>query len=152
MNKFDVIRNNILPGDILLSRGKLDSTCQTTPTGVRGFWRHAFLYLGNGEVLRHDSQGIYQWSIDSIDKCLSDDLSIGVFRVKKGLLEKEFDSILDSIQKVLNINYNGFYFSFNPEELILIGYKGIGIELCDLPVWKIQPADFDESSITVRIA
>jgi len=139
----------IRPGDILLHRRKTDPRRQKTPDGVFGYWRNAYLCLENKRamccldgmcmriilpMLLEGSQGDY-----------------ALFRLRDELKENQFRQMIDGIVEALQIDYNGFHFTFSQEELICIGYKSIGVDISPDEMWKTTPLDFDKSLATVRV-
>ena len=150
MNKVKAnILANVRPGDILLHRRKKDPLRQKTPDGIFGYWRHAFLYLGNNRVLACAEGMCFKAVLPMFIDVKNNDYAI--FRLRDELEKEQFEKIVEAILDVLKLEYNGFHFTFSQEELIAIGYKKIGINFSDNPEWKTTPLDFDKSLATVRV-
>lgn len=148
MGRIEQLVANVMPGDILLCRGKRDPLRQRTPDGICGFWRDAFLCLDNGEIMYCEDG---KCETAPLLAAVIEEKDFGLFRKKTHLSNEEFDQVVDSIIDSLRMEYNGFHFMFNQEELIHLGYNSIGVDLTGKPQWKASPIDFDMSTETVRI-
>ena len=149
VNVRDLIKDNVQPGDILLSRRRRDPIRQATLDGVHGYWRYAFLCLEDDQVLVCCNGTCKRTPISSL---LTDgEYDFGLFRVITDLTTDDFDRVREGILRLLAWEYNGFHFTYSQEELICIGYEDIGLDLVDYPCWKTTPIDFDKSPYTIRI-
>lgn len=172
MTNHQAILDNIQVGDILLSR-KINSPISKIIGGVtKSQWAHSFLYIGDGKIIESDWDGVV---INHIEYYLNDKYSVGLFRVKPPLSESEKEVLVETARKKLGIKYGYlqlFWFlilrilgkSEDPDwsldvskgmvcsEMMAAAYQEIGRSIKNLPPSQIEPVDFDDSPITIRIA
>lgn len=149
MSTADKVLDHIRPGDILLHRKRTDPRREKTPDGIFGYWRNAYLCLGNKRAMCCLEGMCMKIILPMLLHESKDDYAL--FRLRDELKEGQFEEVIEGITEALQIDYNGFHFTFSQEELICIGYKNIGIDICNGPEWKTVPLDFDRSLATVRI-
>ena len=147
--KLSILLSNIRPGDILLHRRKKDPVRQKTDSGIFGYWRNAYLCLENERVVCCAEGICFSVLLPMLLEGSED--SYALFRLRDELEEGQFEQIVEGMIEVLKIDFNGFHFKFTQEELICIGYKNIGVTICDGPEWRATPIDFDRSSSIVRV-
>lgn len=171
-NNLQKIKDNIRPGDILLSR-KPGSPISETIRGItRSKWSHSFLYLGDGKIIDDLSDGV---QIRKLDAYFNGDFELGLFRVTPDLTQEELQSLSLTIRKKIGLKYSWIKLlwlgllhllgkSEDPDwalplkqgvicsELIAWAYLKIGRPLKDLPPEIMEPVDLDESKVTIRLA
>ena len=171
MNNYQAIRNNVIIGDILLTRD-IDSPISKVISGVtHGYWSHIILYLGDGKILETNEKGVY---IRSLEDYLDGSYDLGLFRIKPPLENKILQKVVQEARKLTGTHYNWLQLfwqfilrlcgkSEDPDfsldvgpgmictEVVATAYKRVGIEFKSIPPHQMEPIDFDESSITVRI-
>lgn len=162
MSNYVAIRANAKPGDIILLR-QHDSPVSIFRNGaIRGYWTDALLYIGNEQVLDHTIQPLLSY--------FNGEYCLGLFRVTPKLPDKKLDKISKSVCKSLMIRGNfiqrclWYIYKVLKGKAVLtenrvkctlaiaIAYRKMGIQFKQLPPYKIDPMDFDESPLTVRIA
>lgn len=171
MNNHEAIRNNIKAGDILLSRNKKAPISKIISGVTRSYWSHAFLYIGEGKILESSIGGV---AIHPLEKYLNNIYDVGLFRINKDLLEEEIFALIKNARKFAGISYGYLQLAWflilrlfgkseDPDwsidvdegmvcsELVANAYETIGIKFKDLPPHQIEPADLDESKMTIRI-
>ena len=153
------------PGDIVLTRNKLDPLRAYTGDRIAGFWRDAYFCIGGGKVIYVQNGKV---GIQELFECFSDDRHVGLFRSKDGLTKKEQRKVVRAARKMMGIRYN----------LVRLFWRCLGKLFKkkgdpDLGTWnkttltgsefvaKIYsrlnmsfgptPVDFDHSQLTVRI-
>ena len=171
-NNHQAIRDNVIVGDMLLSR-KVNSPISRVIAGItRSNWSHSFLYIGDDKIIESDWNGVV---IKRLEYYLNDKFTVGLFRVKPELTEDETDRLVKEMRKLLGIHYGYLQLVWqfilrligrneDPDwaidvdtgmicsEAMATAYKKIGRQIKNLPPHQTEPEDFDSSSITIRIA
>jgi len=172
MNNHDAIRNNIQPGDILLSRNK-KMPLSTIIAGVtKSYWSHSFFYIGDNKIIESSIGGV---AIHPLDKYLNNTYDVGLFRLKDRPSQEEIEKVIKVARKKAGLSFGYcqilwylilrlFGKSEDPDwaldidhgmvcsELVAYAYESIGVHFKNLPPHQIEPGDIDESSLTIRIA
>jgi len=172
MSNHQKIKDEILPGDILLSCHKRHPISKVISGITRSNWSHTFLYIGDNKIIESDWDGVV---IKPLDHYLNDTYRVGLFRVTPELTEEESKQVIVEARKMLGIHY-GFWqliwqfilrvccksedpdWALNVDsgvicsEMVAKAYKKIGKKFKNLPPHQMEPVDFDDSPITVRIA
>lgn len=166
------IRDKVLPGDILLSCHKKHPISKVIAGITRSNWSHTFMYLGDGKILESNWDGVI---IRPLEYYLNNEYCVGLFRVTPELDEKQTKKVIKEARKMLGIHYGFLQLlwqfilricgkSEDPDwnldvdtgvictEVVAKAYQKIGIQFKDLPPHQMEPVDFDDSLITVRIA
>jgi len=166
------ILHNIQCGDILLVRNK-SSTLSIIIAGVtHSNWSHSVLCLGDRQILNDTEVGVH---IDDIGVYLTPEYSVGLFRVVNELSSKDKQLLVKAAYKLVGTKYAWWQLvwdflirligkSEDPDwgidvdkqgmvcsEMIARIYNKIGIRFKNLKPSQMEPVDFDESSITIRI-
>lgn len=172
MSNHQLIRDNIIKGDILLSCHKTHPISQVIAGVTKSNWSHAFLYIGDDKFIHSFFNGV---EIKPLDFYLNDEYRVGLFRHKPPLGEGVADKVIKAARKMLGIHYSFLQLFWqlilricgkneDPDwsldvspgmictELIAKAYETVGIRFKDLPPHQMEPVDFDDSPITVRIA
>ena len=172
MNNHQAIRDHVRPGDILLSRKKGSPVSEIIRGVTRSRWSHSFLYIGEGKIIESDWDGVV---INPLEYYLNTRYDVGLFRAKPELTKEEEEQLVLVAREMLGIKYGYlqllwflilriFGKSEDPDwsldvdkgvvcsEMMAAAYEKIGKRIKELPPHQIEPADFDESPITVRIA
>ena len=171
MSNHKAITDNIAKGDILLSR-KTHSPISEVIQGVtRSMWSHSFLYIGDNKVIESDWDGVV---IHPLDRYLNNKYSVGLYRIKPELTEDEAEQLVIQARKLLGIHYGYLQILWqlvlrlvgkneDPDwsldidkgmicsEMMAAAYEKISRRIKELPPHQMEPADFDDSPITVRI-
>lgn len=172
MSNHQAIRDNIRPGDILLSCHKKSPISKTIAGVTRSNWSHTFMYIGDGKILESDWDGVV---INPLSHYLNNEYRVGLFRVFPDLSEDKIKEVIKAARKMLGIHYGFFQLvwqfilricgkSEDPDwsldvdtgvictEVVAKAYQKIGVRFKNLPPHQMEPVDFDDSPITVRIA
>jgi len=171
MNNHQVIKDNIQPGDILLTRG-LHSPISTVIAGItRSNWSHTVLYIGENKLIDAIWSGV---KIRPLDDYFNGQYSIGLFRYITPLTEEQQIQVVLSARKFAGLQYGWGQLAWqlvlrllgkneDPDwglnikpgvicsEMVAKAYQKIGIMFKCLPPYQMEPVDFDESLLTVRI-
>lgn len=171
MNNYQAIRDNIQLADIILTRDINSPISKVIANVTHSCWSHSMLYLGDDKILETDDKGIW---VRPLEDYLGGDYAIGLFRVKPQPDKKKLKKVVKKARKMLGINYNWLQlvwqfilricgksedkaFSFKAgtgmicTEAVARAYRKIGVQFKLIPPWQMEPVDFDESKITVRI-
>jgi hypothetical protein len=169
-NNFQTIKANLKPGDILLSRKPGSPISETIQGITRSKWSHSFLYIGDDKIIDIISSGVKIRKLEAYTE-----YELGLFRVTPDLTEEEVQKLIKEMRKLLGIHYGWLqllWLAFlrllgkneDPDwgldvdtgvtcsEAITKAYLKIGKHFKNLPPSEMEPADLDESAITVRIA
>lgn len=171
MKNFRLIRELIKPGDILLSRKPGSPISEIIQDVIRSRWSHSFLYIGNDKIIESDWDGVV---INPLSKYFDGNYELGLFRIQPELTKEEQVKLIDAAFLAVGTKYAylqlvwGFILrllgksenrKWNIDtskgmicsELIARCYKKIGRPLKNLPPSQMEPADLDESKITIRL-
>lgn len=172
MSNHQIIKEQILPGDILLSCHKRHPISRVIAGITRSNWSHTFMYIGDGKILESDWDGVV---INPLDHYLNNEYRVGLFRITPELEEDKIKKVIKAARKILGIHYGFFQLvwqfilricgkSEDPDwaldvdtgvicsEVVAKAYQKIGVHFKDLSPSQMEPVDFDNSPITVRIA
>lgn len=146
----EAIRSNVLPGDILLFR-RADSPLITVVDGVtKTNWEGAVFSIGNGLVLKRPVSRMVTFDLEFFLK--DEHFKVGLFRTMPEFSEMEIEELMTESKRILDLYYRDLNLLVTPISLMASAYERMGLKFCELPPWKMEPTDFDESPITVRIA
>lgn len=172
MSNLEAIRKNVKPADILLTRKYGDPISVIVGGVTKSNWSHALMYINDEKILESHWDGV---RIKPLSRYLNGDYEVGLFRVTPEINELQAKKVVKAARKLLGIHY-GFLqllwqfilricgksedpdFSIDVDrgmictEVVATAYEKIGIRFKDLPPHQMEPVDFDESPITVRIA
>jgi hypothetical protein len=170
-NNFQIIKNNIKPGDILLSRLKKDPISKTIRGITQSHWSHSSIYIGDNKIVESNWNGV---RIQPLEEYSKPEYVVGLFRITPELTEQETKGLIKFVRKQIGIHYGYlqllwqlilrlFGKSEDPDwaldvdkglicsELIALSYAHIGRALTELEPSQTEPVDLDSSSKTIRI-
>lgn len=172
MNNHPELRSKIKAGDILLSRKHGDTISHAIQKVTGSKWSHSFCYIGDGKIIDSDWKGI---TCKSLEYYLNNEYEVGLFRVTPELTEEQTKNFLDKFRSYLGIKY-GYLQLIWQFILRVLGKSedpdwGIDVDpgmICSEAMsrafrWvgkvikpklhhsQIEPVDFEESMITIRI-
>ena len=158
-------RENIRPGDILLSRS--GSFLSVIQAWLGNFWTHAGIYVGNGKVVEALGEGVSVTDITSWDYNAGSEKSkscVGLLRVsgtdatKADVAVKFAESQVGKpylvpipllVSKTADPNATAWYCS----ELVWAAYKHVGIDIEYTPdSWLVFPQELDDDEDTESVA
>ena len=173
MDNRQIVINNARVGDILLSIDKKSPISQIIAGMTKGNWSHVSLYVGDDKLIESTMGGT---QIIEIDHYLNDESRrVGLFRVTPKLTEREKALLVKKARRMLMKPYAYiqliWYWFLRVigksedkrwavdlsrgvvcSEMVAKVYQKIGRPIKDLLPEQMEPVDFDESSVTVRIA
>ena len=172
MNNFDLIKKNIQTGDILLSRGIRSPISEAIGGITHSYWSHSFLYLGDNQIIDALYDGV---KIHSLDYYLKGEYAVGLYRHINPLTDEQKSQLVKVASRFAGKHYGWLQLMYqcflrligkseDPKwawrikggvicsEMVALIYQKIGIMFKCLPPSQMEPVDFDESPLTVRIA